>query len=208
VGGATRPSLGDGSDSAAGGPQRTGGDGLRAVSLGRIGGGILLVGGAALVYTVAAVLDWVTGTSLIVPAVLLGIGAAVVSVAGARPLDARLTRAGLGLLAVGGLSVALALAILNSDAEEMAELVPLLIALGAILLGCLSTGLSLLRLRGPGRAVGAVVLVGLLLVIVGNVVGGGQVTPPAILLAGYAVTGLGLTGVAVLALGVLPIKAP
>jgi len=129
-----------------------------------------------------------------------------VSVAGPRALDARLTRAGLGLLAVGGLSVALALAILNSDAEEMAELVPLLIALGAILLGCLATGLSLLRLRGPVRAVGAVVLVGLLLVIVGNVVGGGQVTPPAILLAGYAIIGLGLIGVAVLALGIPQIQ--
>jgi hypothetical protein len=171
------------------------------MTLGRIGGGILLVGGAALVYTLAAVPDWVTGTSLIAPAVLLGIGAAVVSAAGPRPLDARLTRAGLGLLAVGGLSVALALAILNSDAEEMAELVPLLIALGAILLGCLATGLSLLRSTGLVRAVGAFVLLGLLLVIVGNVVGGGQVTPPAILVAGYAITGLGLTGVGVLALG-------
>jgi hypothetical protein len=98
------------------------------------------------------------------------------------------------------------LAILNSDAEEMAELVPILIALGAILLGCLATGLSLLRSTGPVRAVGAVILLGLLLVIVGNVVGGGQVTPPAILLAGYAVTGLGLTGVAVLALGVPQIQ--
>jgi hypothetical protein len=171
------------------------------MTLGRIGGGLTLLGGAALLYTLVTVSDWVTGTGLIAPAVLLGIGAAVVSAAGPRPLDARLTRAGLGLLAVGGLSVALALAILNSDAEEMAELVPLLIALGAILLGCLATGLSLLRLRGPVRAVGAVVLAGLLLVIVGNAVGGGQATPSAILLAGYAVTGLGLTGVAALALG-------
>lgn len=166
------------------------------MTLGRIGGGIILVGGAALLYTV------VNGPNFIAPAVLLGIGAAVVSVAGPGPLDARLTRAGLGLLAVGGLSVALALAILNSDAEEMAELVPLLIALGAILLGCLVIGLSLLQSRGPVRAVGAVVLLGLLLVIVGNVVGGGQVTPPVILPAGYAFTGLGLTGVAVLALGI------
>jgi peptidoglycan/LPS O-acetylase OafA/YrhL len=166
------------------------------VTLGRIGGGLIILGGAALAYTLAI------GPDHIAPAVLLGIGAAVVSAAGPRPLDARLTRAGLGLLAVGGLSVALALAILNSDAEEMAELVPLLVALGAILLGCLAIGLSLLRSTGPVRAVGAVVLLGLLLVIVGNVVGGGQVTPPPILLAGYAVTGLGLTGVAVLALGI------
>jgi len=172
------------------------------MTLGRVGGGLIILGGAALVFTLATVPDWVTGTGLIAPAILLGIGAAVVGAAGPRPLDARLTRAGLGLLAVGGLTVALALAILNSDAEEMAELVPLLIALGAILLGCLATGLSLLRSTGPVRAVGAAVLVGLLLVIVGNVVGGGQVTPPPILLAGYAVTGLGLTGVAVLALGI------
>jgi len=125
-----------------------------------------------------------------------------VAAAGPRPLDARLTRAGLGLQAVGGLSVAVVFAILNWEENLMGPLILALAAIGAILLGCLVTGLSLLRSTGPVRAVGAVVLVGLLLVIVGNVVGGGQVTPPAILLAGYAVTGLGLTGVAVLALGV------
>jgi hypothetical protein len=174
------------------------------VTLGRIGGGLIILGVAASAYVLGQPLTEVDGRlygpDVTVSAAVLGIGAAVVSAAGSRPLDARLTRFGLSLLALGGLAVVVAKAIENIG--PMAALTPLVIAIAALTGGCLASGLSLLRSTGLVRAVGAVVLLGLFLVIVGNVVSGGQVTPPAILLAGYAVTGLGLAGVAVLALGI------
>jgi len=172
--------------------------------LGRIGGGLILVGGAALAYVLAQPLTEVDGRlygpDVTVPAAMLGIGAAVVSAAGSRPLHARLTRFGFGLIALGGLALIVAKAIENTG--PMAALAPLLLAIAAIAGGCLSIGVSLARSRGLVRAVGAVVLLGPSLVIVGTVVGGGQVSPQPIILAGYVVTGLGLIGVAVLALGV------
>lgn len=45
-------------------------------------------------------------------------------------------------------------------------------------------------------------LLGLLLVMIGEAVGGGLASPPAILLIGLAVAVLGLTGVGALALGI------
>ena len=172
------------------------------ITLGRIGGGLILLGIPALVYTS------VIGADLIVPAILLGVGAAVVSVAGPRPLDARLTRAGLAFLAVGGLSVAVGLAIESTDAE-MADLVPVLIAVATIPVGCLATGVSLARSSGFVRAVGAVVLSGLVLALIGEVIGLGSAGPPsAILLLGVAVTGVGLAGVGVLTLGLTRLEGP
>lgn len=172
------------------------------MTLGRIGGGLIILGGAALVYALGQPLTDIEGRlyppDVTVPAAVLGIGAAVVSAAGSRPLDARLTRFGLGLLALGGLAVVVAKAIENMG--PMAALTPLLIAIVAITSGCLVTGFSLARSRGLVRAIGALVLFGLLLVIIGVAIGGGA-SPPVILQVGFVVTGLGLTGVAVLALG-------
>lgn len=169
------------------------------MNLGQIGGGLLLVGVTAVV--AAAVAD----VGLIVPAALAGLGAGVVAVAAPPPLDGRVTRVGLGLLAVGGLSVAVMLAIQAATRHfpEMISLVPLLIAAAAIPLGCLAVGVPLARSSGAARVVGAAVLLGSGLVLVGQVAGGAQVGVSPVVAAGVAVAALGLAGVGRLAIGAI-----
>lgn len=167
------------------------------MTLGRIGGGFILLSCAAFAYTAA------TGLDLVVPATLVGIGAAVVAVAGPRPLDARLTRAGLAILAVGAVSNAVFTVIEQiSQGAPQEGLALFLISLAAIPVGSLVAGLSLARSSGIPRAVGATLLLGLLLVIIGEALGGGLASPPPMLLIGRAVAVLGLTGVGALALGI------
>ena len=166
----------------------------------RIGGGLILVGLATLAFVTA------TRSSVVLPAALLGVGAALVSVSARMPLDARLTRIGLGLLALGAFSVVVAQVVESSDAEEMAGLAPLLIAIGALAIGGLALGLSLARSSGRVRVVGAVILLGLALVVGGEALGGGLASPPLILQVGFVIAGAGLAAIGVLALGLRPVE--
>lgn len=173
------------------------------MTLGRIGGGFIVLAAVALGFIlVQPPLDIdgrVYAPDASIPFALFGLGAALVGAAGPRPLDARLTRFGVGLLALGAFAVVVMEALESSD-NPMAPLTPLLIAIGAFLIGILATGLSLARSSGPQRAVGVTLLLGLLLVIISEAVGGGLASPPPMLLIGRAVAILGLAGMGALAL--------
>ena len=168
------------------------------MNLSRIGGGLLIVGVAA--FVAAAVADF----SLTAPAALAGLGAVLVAAAGPPPLDRRLVRFGLVMLAVGALSVAIMLAIQAATQHfpEMISLVPLLIGAVTLPAGCLAVGVPLARSSGASRFVGLLVLLGLALVGIGEVSSAAQAGPVSLILAaGVAVAAIGLAGVGRLAIG-------
>ena len=138
------------------------------MSFGRIGG-MLVVGGCVLFMIAVAIAMGggsvglggrdVGGLVLAASLALLGSGAAVLSVAGPRPLNGRAVRVGLGILAVGLLSS------LASSIMEPPIFAWLIGGLLATVLGALITGLSLVRRPGPSRAVGSLLLAGMLLLV-------------------------------------------
>lgn len=142
---------------------------------GRIGG-LLVVGGCVLFMIAAAIaiagggvgigLRDVGGLVVAASLALGGSGAAILSVAGPGPLHGRVTRIGLGILAVGLLSSLASSTMAAASAGHEASLpIFVLFIVGSLstVLGSLVTGLSLVRAPGPSRAVGLVFLAGLLL---------------------------------------------
>lgn len=98
---------------------------------------------------------------------LLGSGAAVLSLAGTRPLSGRSVRVGLGMAGVGLLSLVVSSIIPIPAGSNSLQSWPYIIA-GAV--GLLATGVgmlvtvgSLVRMPGPPRVVGRLLLCGLLL---------------------------------------------
>lgn len=180
------------------------------MGFGRIGG-MLVVGGCVLFMIAVAIamggggvgigLRDVGGLVLAASLALVGSGAAVLSVAGPRPLNGRAVRVGLGILAVGLVSLLVssiagaAASPGHEDQESLPMLVVLVVGLLASVLGALITALSLVRRPpGPSRGVGLLFLAGMLLFVLTTLY-----AQPLQAIAG-ALAVLGGTGVGVLAI--------
>ena len=191
------------------------------MGFGRIGG-VFVVGGWVLFVVTGAIFAGggavrigdgaIGGLALAASLALVGSGAAVLSIAGPRPLHGRAVRVGLGILAVGMLSSLASSAIaagLAYDPLEDGPFVILFLVGGlATIIGSPVTVLSLVRAGGRPRAVGSLFLAGLLLVILGGFLGAGTNPNPdplpvigrALAVLGAVVIVLGGTGVGVLAI--------
>ena len=191
------------------------------MGFGRIGG-VFVVGGWVLFVVTGAIFAGggavrigdgaIGGLALAASLALVGSGAAVLSIAGPRPLHGRAVRVGLGILAVGMLSSLASSAIaagLAYDPLEDGPFVILFLVGGlATIIGSPVTVLSLVRGGGRPRAVGSLFLAGLLLVILGGLLGAGTNPNPdplpvigrALAVLGALVIVLGGTGVGVLAI--------
>jgi len=191
------------------------------MGFGRIGG-VFVVGGWVLFVVTGAIFAGggavrigdgaIGGLALAASLALVGSGAAVLSIAGPRPLHGRAVRVGLGILAVGMLSSLASSAIaagLAYDPLEDGPFVILFLVGGlATIIGSPVTVLSLVRAGGRPRAVGSLFLAGLLLVILGGLLGAGTNPNPdplpvigrALAVLGALVIVLGGTGVGVLAI--------
>ena len=110
---------------------------------------------------------------------LLGSGAAGLSVAGPKPLDAPNLRRGLGTLAFGLLSLVVSSIIPIPAGSDALESWPYVIAGGIGLLatatGALVTVFSLARASGPPQSVGRLFLAGVLLVVVTRLLANGAI---------------------------------
>jgi hypothetical protein len=117
-----------------------------------------------------SVLHLITPASL----TLIGIGAALLGLAGPRPFDGRLSRVGPGMTAIGLLSYVAATNMSipagTNTAQSLPIVVGLLVGLVATILGLVVTGLALLRRPGSSRVVGALLLAGLALLPVSLIV--------------------------------------
>jgi len=184
------------------------------MTLGRIGG-LLVVGGAVVLLLGVPVfagqggpglgLSGSSGLVVGVSLALFGCGAAVLSFDGPRPLHTRLVRIGLGALAVGQLSVtafAIGDAASPSNALESLPLSLLLIVgIGAFVLGWVMSGVALVRMPGPPRAVGALLVGGLLLYGLQLVLSSAEIELPGeASLVALALVVLGNAGIGALAL--------
>jgi hypothetical protein len=164
------------------------------------GGGAVRIGDGA-----------IGGLALAASLALVGSGAAVLSIAGPRPLHGRAVRVGLGILAVGLLSSLASSAMTAGFAGDPLENGPVILFLVgglATVIGSPVTVLSLVRAGSRPRAVGSLFLAGLLLVILGGFLGAGTNPNPdplpvigrALAVLGALVIVLGGTGVGVLAI--------
>jgi peptidoglycan/LPS O-acetylase OafA/YrhL len=119
--------------------------------LGRIGWAVVILGAVAVAYDLGKpgrVVDGrVYGPDVTIAALLFGLGASLVSAVGQPPLDTRLARIGMALLAVGAFAVA-AIKQVESSGNPMAGLTPVVIAFVAFVSGGLAVAVSLLRSRG------------------------------------------------------------
>ena len=185
-------------------------------------GGMLVIGSCALLPLVVAiggsgpvgvgghpnrdVGNVVMNTSL----ALLGAGAAVLSLVGARPLHGRGVRIGLGMLAVGLLSLMVSSMIPIPAGSNSLQSWPYIITgtvfLLATAVGTLVTVASLVRMPGPTRVVGSLLLAGLLLYPFASILSVSWTDQPFDLIAGalklISFVGLvvGLSGIGVLAI--------
>ena len=186
---------------------------------GRIGG-TLIVGGCLLCLLDAAIV--VAGGNadstlhavdqLIVPGALvpIGLGAAVLAVAGPRPLNGRAARVGLGMLGAGLLSY-LAVTVLpvregSNNLQSWPHIILLVFGVLATVTGLIFTGVSLVRAPGPARAGGSLLLAGLLSFPCAGVLSTGAADQPivaivsALVVLGFIGGFLGLIGIGVLAI--------
>jgi hypothetical protein len=141
---------------------------------GRLGGWLIIGGGALVAIAIAKYLNGdglgdVNGLLIDGALALFGAGAIVLCAVGPEPLNGRLVRAGLGVLGVGQLGL-LAFSVLAaaSPPELLLGQPPIILdgvrlGLQAAALGLLLTGLALAITPGRARAVGALLLAGVLL---------------------------------------------
>jgi hypothetical protein len=140
---------------------------------------------------------------------LIGSGAGAIAIAAARPLDARPTRVGLGLAAIGliGVTLGQTVVVIPSGSNEL-QSTPWVLLVGggflAAVVGALVVGVTLARARDVGaRLVGLALLAcPLSLPLAAAISLPFHVDAGAVVLAGLGITVIGIAGVAVLALGV------
>ena len=170
------------------------------MSIGRVGGALVAVGGLLGILAVAiaafggqvrwaeACWQWsgcdrqsggATGVEhLIGPATLavLGIGTILLAIAGAPPAERRGVRVGLATLGLGLASYVFATNLPIPEGTNTAQSLPIIFGLliGAIgtLVGLLLTALSLVRRPGGPRSIGSLVLAGMLGFPVGALIAG------------------------------------
>lgn len=190
------------------------------IRLGRIGG-LLIVGGCALLPLVVLIggsgpvgvdehpdrdiSNLVMNASL----ALLGSGFAVVSLAGPGPLHGRSVRVGIGLVAIGLLSLLASSLIPIPAGSNSLQSWPYIITgtVGALALavGVPVTVLSLVRVSGPTRLVGSLLLIGLLLLPIAAILSVNWTAQPlswlasAMQLIGFSGVLVGIVGIGVLA---------
>jgi hypothetical protein len=148
---------------------------------GRLGGWLIVGGGALVAVAIWMYLDGEglgsgTATSLPITAALalFALGAIVLCAVGPEPFSGRLVRVGLGMLAVGQLSLLtqeILFAASTSDQMPNPGIIGLLyLAAGATGgLGLLLTGLALTMTPGRARLVGALLLAGMVLLLAAGV---------------------------------------
>jgi hypothetical protein len=187
-------------------------------------GGVLIIGGC--VPLVAAIATGATGPAgpdgtplrdagrllLNAALALLGSGAAVLGLAGPRPLDGRPVRVGLVVLAVGLVSLmACILTPIPAGSNSLASAPYVLfggIGFLAIAIGTLVMVVSLVRAPGETRFVGALFVVGLLMAIGFRLLANGVIAlgPLQPVVEFLAALGGGAMLVAVAGLGMLAIR--
>ena len=140
---------------------------------GRLGGWLIIGGGALVAIAIWMYLDGqglgsgtATGLPIAAALALFALGAFVLCAVGPEPFDGRLVRVGLGLLAVGQLGLLtqeILFAASTPDQMPTLRLIGLLyLAAGAAGgLGLLLTGLGLAMTTGLARAVGVLLLAGM-----------------------------------------------
>lgn len=189
---------------------------------GRVGG-VLIVGGSALSLPAAALFGPAapgdTGLrdlgNLVLNAclALLGSGAALLSVAGRRPLDGRNVRIGLGTLATGLLGMLVSsitpIPAGSNSLQSWPYIISAAIGVFATATGTLVTVLSLARASGPSSRVAGLFVAGLLLVVVFRLLANGVIALGSLQVVAELLAALG--GVAILlavaGLGLLAIRA-
>lgn len=186
---------------------------------GRIGGALVLGGGVACLVAIPIILagDRVGSllqglAQLIFPAALIpiGLGAAILGVAGTRPLDGRSVRAGLAMLGAGLLAYEAANIVPAPDGTNTLQSWPHIVGLvfGALatVAGALVTGLACLLSPRPLRPVGALLVAGLVLLPAGQLLAApgadGQSSPVAraVQVIGAAAWLVGVAGIGALGL--------
>lgn len=191
------------------------------MGFGRIGGLVLI--GAWVVLVVTGVIALSGGSvgighgavgslTLAAALALLGSGVTIVGIAGPGPLTGRAVRIGLVILGVGLLSTlasSLMTANFAGDPLESGPIViTLLVGVLAVLIGVLVVVPSLLRAGGRPRAVGSLLVAGLLFVVVGGMLGAGtNPNPEPLPVLGRALAVLGAIGIVLAGAGLGVIAA-
>jgi hypothetical protein len=153
------------------------------MQFGRLGGA-LVVGGCVLLLLTGVI--FVLGGSVSIGGAttgglvlgtglgLVGVGVALLGIAGPRPLDNGAVRFGLGTLGVGLLfylgSTVISAGMEYDPLESWPFTITFLIGGAATLLGTTTTVISLLLVRGPSRVVGALFPIGIALLVLASVV--------------------------------------
>lgn len=193
------------------------------MNLGRIGG-VLVIGGWVLVAATIVIFgaggsvqiggSAIGGLALAAALGLIGCGMAVLSLTGPRPLQGRIMRLGLGILAVGLIctlaSSVIAAGLAYDPLENGPFVITFLVGALATMIGVPVTVLALVRAAGPTRTVGLLFLAGLLFVVLGGILRS-NIDPNAHPLSeiGWALVAVGAIGMALAGAGIgaLPLRA-
>ncbi len=185
--------------------------------LGRIGGTLVILGSVLCTLAAALIVVGAKGglgsmALLIVPAgiVPIGVGAAILAMAGPSPLDGRALRVGLAMLGIGIVSYLAAnylpVPAGRNNLQSWPHVILAVVGVLAAFIGVLVTVASLVRVPGPLRTTGLLLLAGILLLPIAAVLSNSVTEPtlPTIAAAleviGFVAVFVGLAGIGVLAI--------
>lgn len=185
--------------------------------LGRIGGTLVILGSVLCTLAAALIVVGAEGglrsmALLIVPAgiVPIGVGAAILAMAGPSPLDGRALRVGLAMLGIGIVSYLAAnylpVPAGRNNLQSWPHVILAVVGVLAAFIGVLVTVASLVRVPGPLRTTGLLLLAGILLLPIAAVLSNSVTEPPlatigaALEVIGFAAVFVGLAGIGVLAI--------
>lgn len=185
--------------------------------LGRIGGTLVILGSVLCTLAAALIVVGAKGglgsmALLIVSAgiVPIGVGAAILAMAGPSPLDGRALRVGLAMLGIGIVSYLAAnylpVPAGRNNLQSWPHVILAVVGVLAAFIGVLVTVASLVRVPGPLRTTGLLLLAGILLLPIAAVLSNSVTEPPlatigaALEVIGFAAVFVGLAGIGVLAI--------